>query len=90
MDEKLLLQYARMAVLAGVNIQKGQTLIINAPIYAADLVRLCAKTAYEAGAREVVVHYSDEQISRIKMEMTDLSVLCDVKPWQQNSYLQRA
>ena len=45
MDEKLLLQYARMAVLAGVNIQKGQTLIINAPIYAADLVRLCAKTA---------------------------------------------
>ena len=88
MDEKLLLQYARMAVLAGVNIQKGQTLIINAPIYAADLVRLCAKTAYEAGAREVVVHYSDEQISRIKMEMTDLSVLCDVKPWQQNSYLE--
>ena len=50
--------------------------------------RLCAKTAYEAGAREVVVHYSDEQISRIKMEMTDLSVLCDVKPWQQNSYLE--
>ena len=37
MDEKLLLQYARMAVLAGVNIQKGQTLIINAPIYAAAL-----------------------------------------------------
>lgn len=88
MNEKLLEQYARMAVLAGVNIQNGQTLIINAPIYAAPLVRLCAQVAYDAGAKEVVVHYSDEQLSRIKMDRTEKSVLCDVKPWQQNSYLE--
>ncbi len=87
MDDKLLKEYGRMAVVAGVNIQKGQTLIINAPIFAAPLVRHCARAAYDAGAREVVVHWHDEQISRIKMERTDLDVLCDVKPWQQNSYL---
>ncbi len=88
MNDKLLKQYGEMAVKAGINIQKGQTLIINAPITAADLVRHCATAAYDAGAKEVVVHWSDEQLSRIKMDRTEKDVLCDVKPWIQDSYLQ--
>lgn len=88
MENQLLLQYAQMAVKAGVNIQAGQTLIINAPIEAAQLARFCAQAAYEAGAREVVVHYSDEKLARIRMEHTEKDVLCDVKPWIQNSYLE--
>ncbi|MEG1863325.1 MAG: aminopeptidase [Oscillospiraceae bacterium] len=88
MDDKMLKQYGEMAVKVGVNIQKGQTLIINAPISAEDLVHHCAIAAYEAGAKEVVVHYSDEKLSRIKMDKTSKEVLCDVKPWMQNSYLE--
>ncbi len=88
MNDTMLKQYGEMAVKAGVNISKGQTLIINAPITAADLVHHCANAAYDAGAKEVVVHWSDEKLSRIKMEHTDLDVLCDVKPWLQNSYLE--
>ncbi len=88
MNDKLLKQYGEMAVKAGVNIQPGQTLIINAPITARDLVHHCANAAYDAGAREVVVHWSDEKLSRIKMEHTAKEVLCDVKPWIQNSYLE--
>ncbi|MBQ3008009.1 MAG: aminopeptidase, partial [Oscillospiraceae bacterium] len=88
MNDKLLKQYGEMAVKAGVNIQKGQTLIINAPITAADLVHHCATAAYDAGAKEVVVHWSDEKLSRIKMDRTEKDVLCDIKPWIQDSYLQ--
>jgi aminopeptidase len=88
MNDTLLKQYGEMAVKAGVNIQPGQTLIINAPITAADLVHHCATAAYDAGAREVVVNWSDEKLSRIKMDRTAQEVLCDVKPWIQESYLQ--
>ena len=88
MNDTLLKQYGEMAVKAGVNIQPGQTLIINAPITARDLVHHCATAAYDAGAREVVVNWSDEQLSRIKMDRTAQEVLCDVKPWIQDSYLQ--
>ena len=88
MNDKLLKQYGEMAVKAGVNIQPGQTLIINAPITATDLVHHCATAAYDAGAKEVVVHWSDEKLSRIKMERTEKDVLCDIKPWIQDSYLQ--
>jgi aminopeptidase len=51
-------------------------------------VHHCATAAYDAGAREVVVNWSDEKLSRIKMDRTAQEVLCDVKPWIQESYLQ--
>ncbi len=87
MQEKLLQEYAKMAVGAGVNIQKGQNLIINAQVHTAFFARLCAIEAYKLGAKEVVVHYQDEELSKIKLENTKEDVLCDVKPWLLRSYL---
>ena len=87
MDMNLMKQYAEFAVKIGVNPQPGQTLIIRAPIEGAFFARACAEAAYAAGAKEVVVHYSDEKLSRIKMEHTAVEVLEDVKPWLQRSYL---
>ena len=57
MKQELLKQYARFAVEVGVNPQSCQTLIINAPVEAADFARTCAEVAYEAGAKQVVVYY---------------------------------
>ena len=87
MDMNLVKQYAEFAVKIGVNPQPGQTLIIRAPIEGAFFARACAEAAYAAGAKDVVVHYSDEKLSRIKMEHTAVEVLEDVKPWLQRSYL---
>ena len=87
MDMNLVKQYAEFAVKIGVNPRPGQTLIIRAPIEGTFFARACAEAAYAAGAKEVVVHYSDEKLSRIKMENTAVEVLEDVKPWLQRSYL---
>ncbi len=89
-NEKYLADYAKFAVQVGVNVQKGQTLIIRAPIEAAHFARCCAAVAYGVGAREVIVHYNDEKFSRIKMEYTEVDVLEDVKPWILRSYLDYA
>lgn len=90
MNQNLLRQYAAFAVRVGVNPQKGQTMIISAPIEGADFVRMCAQEAYDAGAREVVVKYDDEKLNRIRMERTDVDVLTDVKPHVLRSYLDYA
>ncbi len=83
MNQELLSKYAEFAVKIGTNPQKGQTLIINAPIEGASFARACAQVAYtQTDVREVVVFYNDEQFSRIKMEHTPLEVLTDIKPWQ--------
>lgn len=87
MDRQLLQQYAEFAVKAAVNLQKGQTLMINCPIEVAFFGRACAEVGYQAGAREVVIHYNDEKLGRIRMEHTALEVLEDVKPWRLRSRL---
>ncbi len=64
MEEKLR-EYARLLVEVGVNLQKGQTLVIRAEVDAAAFARLCAEAAYAAGAREVVMDWGDEASSRL-------------------------
>ncbi|WP_096154996.1 MULTISPECIES: aminopeptidase [Bacillus] len=61
-------KYAALAVEVGVNVQQGQTLVISAPISAAELVRLIAKKAYEVGARHVTVDWSDDELTRMRFE----------------------
>jgi aminopeptidase len=61
-------KYAELAVKVGVNIQEGQKLVVNTTLEAAEFVRLVVKKAYEAGARDVIVNWSDDQISRLKYE----------------------
>ncbi len=90
MDRELLKQYARFAMEVGVNPQPCQTLIINAPIEGAAFARLCAEAGYDAGAKEVVVYYSDEKLSRLQMQRTDAAVLEDVKPSLAGKYLDYA
>ncbi|WP_458118664.1 aminopeptidase [Paenibacillus sp. Z6-24] len=62
-------QYAELAVRVGVNIQPGQRFIINAPIHAAEFVRLVTRKAYEAGAILVKVNWNDDQITRLRYEL---------------------
>ena len=53
--DELLKKYADFIVRVGVNPQPGQTLIINCPLEGAPLARLCVRSVYEAGARDVQV-----------------------------------
>lgn len=85
-DPVLVEKYARFAVRVGANVQPGQALLINAPIGTADFARQCAREAYAAGAREVVVHYKDEQLERLRLQHAPEAVLDHQLPWVQDSY----
>ena len=87
MNTALLKKYADFIIRVGVNVQPGQTLIINGVLETAPLTRLCVKAAFEAGARDVRVDWADEACSRIRMEMGSEEALCDVKPYVLRSYL---
>ena len=51
--DELLKKYADFIVRVGVNPQPGQVLIINCALEGAPLARLCVRSAFEAGARDV-------------------------------------
>lgn len=69
MNQELLQKYADFIVKVGVNVRPGQAFLIRCPVDMAFFAHCCAKAGYEAGARDVIVRYEDEQLARIRMEM---------------------
>lgn len=63
MEEKLR-EYARLLVEVGVDLERGQTLILSSPVECAAFARLCVSAAYDAGAGEVVMNWTDDYVTR--------------------------
>ena len=63
-SETQLKKYAELAVRVGVNLQKNQLLIIHSDIQNATFARLIQTAAYEAGASNVFIDWSDEQSTK--------------------------
>ncbi|MDV4152310.1 aminopeptidase [Clostridium sp. AL.422] len=83
---EMLEKYAKLAVKKGVNLQKDQVLLVNSPIECVDFARAIAKVGYEEGAKEVVVHYGDQNIQRLKLENASIETLKNVPNWVSESY----
>ncbi|MDW9593002.1 aminopeptidase [Sinorhizobium meliloti] len=60
-DPVKLEKLAEVAIKVGLQLQKGQDLVMTAPIAALPLVRLITKHAYMAGAGLVTTFYADEE-----------------------------
>lgn len=74
-------KYADLAVQIGVNVQPGQILVVNAPITAAEFVRLITAKAYAIGASQVKVNWSDEFITRQQFEHAAPEVFTKAPTW---------
>ena len=68
MDKILLQKYADFIVKVGVNVNPGQYFLINCPVECAEFGRACAKAGFAAGAKDVIVRFHDEKLTRIRYE----------------------
>ncbi len=75
-------EYARLLVEVGLNVQKGQTLVIACPVECAWFARLCAKSAYAVGCREVVMNWRDDVLTREKFLHAADEVFDSYPEWQ--------
>ncbi|MDE1996600.1 MAG: aminopeptidase [Rhizobiaceae bacterium] len=67
-DPVKLEKLAEVAVKVGLQLQKGQDLVVTAPVVAMPLVRLITREAYKAGAGLVTAFYSDEESTLARYE----------------------
>lgn len=84
-------EYAKVLILKGVNIQVDQKLVIRCPIEAAFFAEMCAKIAYEQGAREVEVLWNDEKLTQLNyhyMSQENLSKVSKTLQIQYEEYRQ--
>ncbi|WP_127530607.1 aminopeptidase [Paenibacillus kobensis] len=61
-------QYAELIIKVGVNVQQGQEVFVTCSIDQAELGRLIAAQAYEVGAANVHMEWTDDVTSRLKYE----------------------
>lgn len=88
--QKNLEKYAKLLVRNGLNIQKDQLLVINAPIESAYFVRIVAKQAYDQGAKNVYVEYRDEELSLIKYLNAPFESFKEAMQWKSDGFEQMA
>ncbi|MEF2819426.1 MAG: aminopeptidase [Clostridium sp.] len=86
MNKSFLIKYASLAVNIGVNIQKDNILVIYSPIETAEFARLITEEAYKSGAKDVIVHYGDQKLTKIKLENSSLETISNIPEWQAESY----
>jgi aminopeptidase len=75
-------KYAELALKTGVNLQKGQALMLNAPIEGADFARIVVRKAYELGAKDVHVNWVDDEITLLKYENAPDEVIENFPEWR--------
>jgi len=78
---QLLSKYADVVVRVGLNLRKGQRLLLRGILDDAPLMRKVTERAYKAGAVYVEPIYTDEQIARIRFEHADPESITEVPDW---------
>jgi len=82
MKKTVLREYARLIVRCGVNIQKGQDLLIYAGLDQPEFVQMVVEEAYKAKAREVIVEWSYQPLTKTHVRYQSLKTMGTVHEWQ--------
>ncbi len=90
MQKTILKNYAKLIARMGVNVQKGQDVLITADIEQADFVLLVAEECYRAGARRVFPEWTCQPLSRLQAEERSPEQLARLLPWEEESLKRQA
>lgn len=90
MNKAMLEKYARLIVKAGINLQKGQILVISAPVSCAYFTREIAEIAYKEGAKDVVMNWRDDLFSRVRYLHAPEEVFEEFPGWRKEFYVSYA
>ncbi|CAL6038006.1 Thermophilic_metalloprotease (M29) family protein [Hexamita inflata] len=72
---------SQLVVQKGVNVQKGDTLIVSCPVECYEFARYITENAYLVGAKTVIINYSDTKIFNKKMQYETEETVLDIPQW---------
>lgn len=74
--------YARVLLQKGINLQKGQILVVNAPVEASKFAALLAEEAYKGGAGQVVFNWYCNAATRLRYQYETQDKFETVPQWR--------
>ena len=82
MKKTALREYARLIVRCGVNVQKGQEVMIYAGLDQPEFVQMVVEEAYKAKAKKVVVEWAYQPLEKLAVRYQSLKTLGTVEEWE--------
>ncbi len=82
MKKSILREYARLIVRCGVNVQKGQEVMIYADLDQPEFVQMVVEEAYKAKAKEVIVHWNFQPLQKVHTRYQSIKTMGTAKKWE--------
>ncbi len=82
MKKSILREYARLIVRCGVNVQKGQEVMVYAGLDQPEFVQMVVEEAYKAKAKKVIVEWSYQPLTKLHVRYQSLKTLSTFPQWQ--------
>ena len=82
MKKTVLREYARLIVRCGVNVQKGQEVMIHAGLDQPEFVQMVVEEAYKAKAKKVIVEWAYQPLEKLAVRYQSLKTLGTVEEWE--------
>lgn len=82
MKKSILKDYAELIVKSGLNVQKGQSVIVTASTENAEFALMCVEECYKRGAESVNVDWTNQSLDRLTYKYRTLESLKKMKKWE--------
>lgn len=79
--DKLMRNYADLILQRGLAIEKDQYLVIETTVETVEFLRILTERAYQLGARDVIVHFSDQELTKTRLRYAGEKTIADVPDW---------
>ncbi len=86
MKKTVLKKYAELIARRGVNIQKGQEVIIMAGLDQPEFVYMVVDECYKAGAGKVTVHFDYQPMAKLHVRHQKIATLGKVEKWEEERW----
>ncbi len=82
MKKTVLREYAKLIVRCGMNVQKGQDVIVRAQLDQPEFVKLVVEECYKAKAREVTVQWDYQPLAKVHVRYKSVKTMGTVTEWE--------
>ena len=83
MKKSVLRRYAQLIARMGVNIEKGQSVVITAGLDQPEFVCILVEECYRAGAAKVSVEWNCQPLEKLHIRHRSVKTLQTVEPWEE-------
>lgn len=83
MKKSVLKKYAELIAKTGINVQKGQDVIIRCDLDQPEFVKMVTEYCYKFGARKVTIEWSYQPLAKVHNKYCSVKTLATIEKWEE-------